>query len=611
MALLLYNFNSKRFSILYGAFALVFSSVNVAMNDVDKSITNAISEQTTLTAQAGESELYLSDSYDDDLSSGEEEDHTDDEVSSQCSTDDDFFAKKNLHVQSIMENNDLKGRFIVSNEIPQTLEEIDTDVSDAKRQIYLTKSESNDLYKVEDYRRGMFFVGGVANVNIVSTSPIGKPGVGLIALFEGNVHSIRKVVGLNRAQQTPPLSRPKNAKDILQWNIGDQVSYRLKAGAMLPVVMGSLAAGVGFAPIVEGEWQITIQRLSQDSVNVTFSKQRKLGFKVGAGNIFVNSAIDYLGSDRADESINVNISYAMGRKDLNGLLSYRNLFRGGLKKTVPMKDISQNSSITMERHQSGKKCDRKKVRVSLPFLKWTIGTQSLQTAQKDRLFELGLMEDEETFCNKKSDYDHLSYPANTLKKKNRFKCRNIRQKNGITQGIVNYRNGDIRLFAEAKYSFVTNNFKGDALEKNMQQLQKYLHLGPTVLEQLSWPKEHTDTGTFITSISITLDNEDISALLERKAMLSAGLRDGKDSKKMTAITTKFMDRLTALDFEYQKLQLDNRTISKHLTSLMNLIRNNYVLMKAVDSTVPGALKAHFALSGTYIRPIEQTFRLIN
>lgn len=480
----------------------------------------------------------------------------------------------------------------------------------------MTPANGQDLFKVEDFKEGMLFIGAIATVSIIPAGALDGAGIGLVALVEGNSHSTRRVFGLDIAQKIPALKRPKEAHHMKNWRIGDSLSYSMAVGAMAPLGAGIAVIGVGFAPIVDGRWRVTITKTGENQAQVEFIKTKELGFRAAAGALFINSSIMSIGSKSHKQSYVVNYGTPDGEEQFRKIMRYKYMFEGGMKNVQVIKDEksgTQSIALTMTGSAKNKTVDKRRARVLIPFvLKWSTGNKTERSKETDVIYYDEVECENIIFCKRKTNYRTLKAPNRPFKKETRNNAHRTRQRNGVTQGLLLYHNSVLDLSAEAKLSIINNHLKKRHYNNALKELDDYLALGRSITSSIQWPLNSQHSDSLVVSLKLTMNDQALRMLIARRDLLESYrnelLQTFTGSVKSFQSIEAQLDRLRSMLAELDdQLKLndaaDNKKMVALLRKIISIIRKNYHLLQAVEMIAPNALQAVLEFNGTYIKPM--------
>jgi hypothetical protein len=552
--------------------------------------------------------------------------------------DDNFSWLENVQITPILFGDGLRSRLIIANAPPvlpakiakiekivkgdfckfETIK-VDQEEKTFDRTINVLQSQSEDMYQVIDYKEGMAFMGAVVSVSFGPVPAAGlSVGGGLLALFEGDSESSRRVKGLENAKKVHKLKRPKDAIDVEEWRIGDRLSYTVGVGAMAPLGAGAILVGVGFTPIVQGRWRVIIEKLSDIEMKVDFRKEKDLGFRTGIGTLFAHSVIYAIGTKEARKSYHVDISNEQGQAQFRDLIRLSHMFKGGMKDVERVRDKETGElyiSLRENGRVHGHKIDKKKFRLLIPFLvKFTIGTKKNSLKEKTIIYVDDITKSKRAlYCKRKTEYKNFKGPHKT---KHAHDIHRIRQRNGVVQGLLMYENGKRSLSCEAKANFITNDLRHRKYKKHMKYLEEFFDLDDSLVKNIRWPENKKYHNSFIASLSMKLTNDAILTLMENKNQLLQKCSEDlffdvsqKEYAELNKSVKKLSKKLARLEKLLSKEKPKNEEIASILRKVINQIRKDNNLATALASFLQNEPVIKMDLKGTNIQPMSHTMHL--
>ncbi len=487
-------------------------------------------------------------------------------------------------------------------------------VEKAEKDICKCPEEPENVYYVDDQKAGMAVIGALAGVSIIPGTPLCAGGVALVALLEGEVNSHRQVVGIQNANEVHALKRPKKSKDLEKWLVGDRLQYTLGLGAMLPVGIGAIAAGAGVVPLIQARWRVRVEKVAPTTMEVEFVKEKDYGVRYGVGTIVINSSKSHLKIKEHENTYRVDVSTDEGLAQFEDLMRYRHMFEGGIKKYDDLKEEGELQFVTLTESGEIKTqvVDRNKLRVIIPFL---FNYASGKKLDKIKAMITDYQQDADgdcvnpQYCERKTIYRMLRAPNNFFKKKYRRNFFRQRQNNGVTQGIVALKNGQMSVMAEARLSISNNHLKDRHYRAAMKRIDEYIDLRKPISQNILWPDDVKREGSLIVSISLKVDNDGMRRLIAAREKLVPYLFDNKDlfngfpdefekaEKSLKAIT----HLLTELNLElYGKDDINHRRASGLLRKVVNKIRKELYVIRTIETIEPGVLQVVLQVSATNI-----------
>lgn len=186
----------------------------------------------------------------------------------------------------------------------------------------LRASEVGDRFKVIDSTTNILGIGLAENLYMI-------PYIGLNALLPmvgTEAYSERYAASEEGADALPRMRIPASAEDLDTWSVGDLLQYNVKGAiTWFPGLQAASPLGGVLMPVaIEGEWGVTINKLSESELLLGVERKKEFSVRGIVGNIIGSASVN------AVHDMKKLYAFVIDMKDADAREAFPNFIRGDL-----------------------------------------------------------------------------------------------------------------------------------------------------------------------------------------------------------------------------------------------------------------------------------------